>query len=85
VGSSLLHATHSSSCQSKYLTLSFWKASSWSRNYQDSVTVCSTSDDNAVGKDDEHEQDEVSLELNSSGSILSTVEKASASNHICIG
>jgi hypothetical protein len=31
-----------------------------------------------VGKDDEDEQDEVSLELDRSGSILSTVEKAGA-------
>jgi hypothetical protein len=49
-----------------------------SRNYQDSVTVplSRASDDNAVGKDDEDEQDEVSLELNRSGSILSAIKKA---------
>jgi hypothetical protein len=34
-------------------------------------------DDDAVGRDDEDEQDEVSLELDRSGSILAAVEKAS--------
>jgi hypothetical protein len=54
------------------------KAMSRSGNYQDSVTapLSRTFDDNAVGKDDEDEQDEVSLELDMSGSILSAVEKA---------
>jgi hypothetical protein len=33
-------------------------------------------DDDAVGRDDEDEQDEASLELDRSGSILAAVEKA---------
>jgi len=54
------------------------KAMSRSGNYQDSVTVPlgRMFDDDAVGRDNEDEQDEVSLELDRSGSILSAVEKA---------
>jgi len=54
------------------------KAMSQSRNYQDLVTapLSRMFDDDAVGRDDEDEQDEVSLELDRSGSILSAVEKA---------
>ena len=50
-----------------------------SGNYQDSVTapLGRMFDDNAVGRDDEDEQDEVSLELDRSGNILAAVEKAS--------
>jgi hypothetical protein len=56
------------------------KATSRSGNYQDSVTtpLSRTSDDDAVGRDDEDEQDEVSLDLDRCGSILSAVEKAGA-------
>ena len=54
------------------------KAMSRSRNYQDSVTAPLNRmfDDDAVGRDNEDEQDEVSLELDRSRSILSAVEKA---------
>jgi hypothetical protein len=56
------------------------KATSRSGNYQDSVTapLSRTFDDDAVGKADEDEQDDVSLELDRSGNILSAVEKAGA-------
>lgn len=49
-----------------------------SGNYQDSVTAPLNRmfDDDAVGRDNEDEQDEVSLELDRSRSILSAVEKA---------
>ena len=55
------------------------KAMSWSRNYQDSVTapLGRMFDDDVVGRDNEDEQDEVSFELDRSGSILAAVEKAS--------
>lgn len=55
------------------------KAMSRSGNYQDSVTapLGRAFDDDAVGRDGEDEQDEVTLELDSSSSILSAVEKAS--------
>jgi len=54
------------------------KAMSQSGNYQDSVTTLlgHTFDDNAVRRDDEDEQDEVSLKLNRSRTILSAIEKA---------
>ena len=54
------------------------KAMSRSRNYQDSVTapLSHMCDDDAVGRDGKDEQDEVSLELDRSGSILSAIEKA---------
>jgi hypothetical protein len=57
------------------------KATSRSGNYQDSVTasLSRTFDDDAVGRDDEDEQDEVSLEPDRSGNILSAVEKVGAS------
>ena len=59
------------------------KATSWSGNYQDSVTapIGHAFDDDAVGRDDEDEQDEVSLEVNRSGTILSAVEKVGS---ICL-
>ena len=58
------------------------KATSRSGNYQDSVTapLSCTFNDDAVGKDDQDEQDEVSLELDGSGHILSAVERAKLSH-----
>jgi hypothetical protein len=49
-----------------------------SGNYQDSVTapLSHAFDDDAVGKDDKDEQDEVMLEIDHSSTILSAVEKA---------
>jgi len=54
------------------------KAMSQSGNYQDSVTapLSHMFDDDAVGRDNEDKQDEVSLELDRSRSILSAIEKA---------
>jgi hypothetical protein len=54
------------------------KATSRSGNYQDSITapLGRAFDDDAVAQDDEDEQDELSLEVDSSSSILSAVEKA---------
>jgi len=54
------------------------KAMSRSRNYQDSITapLSRMFDDDTVRRDNEDEQDEVSLELDRSGSILSAIEKA---------
>jgi hypothetical protein len=54
------------------------KAMSWSGNYQDSVTapLSRAFDNEAVGKDDEDEQDEVRLEIDPSSTVLSAVEKA---------
>jgi len=54
------------------------KAMFRSGNYQDSVTapLSHMFNDDAVGRDDEDKQDEVSLKLDRSGSILSAVEKA---------
>jgi hypothetical protein len=48
-----------------------------SGNYQDSVTtpLSRVFDDEAVGRDDKDEQDEVMLEIDHSSSILSAVEK----------
>ena len=56
------------------------KAMSCSGNYQDSVTapLSCAFDDDTVGKDDEDEQDEVTLEIDHSSTILSAVEKAGA-------
>jgi hypothetical protein len=54
------------------------KATSRSGNYQDSIMVPlgRAFDDDAAAQDDEDEQDELSLEVDSSSSILSAVEKA---------
>jgi len=54
------------------------KAMSRSRNYQDLVTALLSHmfDDDTVGRDNEDKQDEVSLKLDRSRSILSAVEKA---------
>ena len=54
------------------------KVMSQSGNYQDSVTapLSCNFDNDAVGRDDEDEQDKVSLKLDRSGSILSAIEKA---------
>ena len=55
---------------------------SQSGNYQDSVTapLSHAFDDEAVGKDNEDEQDEVRLELDPSSTVLSAVEKACSFN-----
>jgi hypothetical protein len=55
-----------------------------SGKYQDSVTapLGRMFDDDAVGRDDEDEQDEVSLELDRSGNILSAVEKAGTVSYL---
>ena len=54
------------------------KAMSRSGNYQDLVTapLSHMFDNDAVGRDNENKQDEVSLKLDRSRSILSAVEKA---------
>jgi hypothetical protein len=51
-----------------------------SGNYQDSITapLSHAFNNDAVGKDDEDEQDEVKLVLDRSSTILSSVEKACA-------
>jgi len=54
------------------------KVMSQSGNYQNLVTapLSHMFDDDAVGRENEDEQDEVSLKLDRSGSILSAIEKA---------
>jgi len=62
------------------------KVMSRSRNYQDLVTALLswTFNNDAVGRDDEDEQDKVSLELNRSRSILSAIKKAGTNIQYCI-
>ena len=53
------------------------KAMSRSENYQNFITttIGHAFDNNAVGRDNEDEQNKVSLEVNRSGTILSAIKK----------
>ncbi len=57
---------------------------SWSGNYQDSVTapLGHMFDNDAVGRDDEDDEDEGMLVHDRSGSILSAIGKAGGINYI---
>jgi hypothetical protein len=54
-------------------------------NYQDSITapINRASDDDAVARDDEDEQDDLSFEVDPTSVILSAVEKVLSSLLIC--